>query len=386
LPSKAQSLMAKSKRFKNAILQIHLWLGLATGLVVFIVSITGCIYVFEEEIRDFTQKDKLYVPLEQKPFIGLAAIIENFEKVSEHAKLTGIRINNSRPDAAVVVTGGKKREYYFNPYTAALIAQAKPDWLHTDEDLHRTLLLGEPGKLIMNWSVVIFVVMLISGWILWFPNQMRLLRQSLTIKWNASYKRVNYDLHNVLGFYTSWILIIIALSGLYFAFDGVKKGATYLTGSKLTKPVQVTATTPSIFADSLPQRYDQIYSAVMTEYPGAKETALSIRKTGELRMRIIYPSEWSRKQNVFYFDPATMQMSRFKLYQNFKLADKLESSNYDLHTGQMFGLFGKIVAFIASLISASLPVTGLIIWLKKKKKTRKKQVTPSLKREPALSV
>lgn len=384
--AKTQSLMAKSKKFKNAILQIHLWLGLATGLVVFIVSVTGCIYVFEEEIRDLTQKDKLYVPVQQKPFVGLAPIIENYKKASKNAKLTTIRINNARPDATVIVSGGKKNDYYFNPYTAELVTKANSDWLHVDEDLHRTLLLGEPGKFIMNWSVVIFVIMLISGWVLWFPNQMRLLRQSLTIKWNASFKRVNYDLHNVLGFYSSWILIIVALSGLYFAFDSVKKGATFLTGTKLTKPVSVAATAKPFSQDSLPQRYDQIYSAAMLQYPGAKETALSIRKTGELRLRIIYPSEFSRKQNVFYFDPATMQMSKYKLYRNFKLADKLESSNYDLHTGQMFGLFGKILAFIASLISASLPVTGLIIWLKKKKKTKKKKVVPVLKREPALTV
>ncbi|MET1057100.1 MAG: PepSY-associated TM helix domain-containing protein [Pedobacter sp.] len=378
--------MAKSRRFKTAILQIHLWLGLATGLVVFIISVTGSIYVFEEEIRDFTQQEKLYVPAEQKPFVGLAAIIKSYQKVSKNAKLTTIRINNSRPDATVMVAGGKKNEYYFNPYTAALVKKAQPDWLDIDEDLHRTLLLGEPGKFIMNWSVVIFVIMLISGWILWFPNQMRLLRQSLTIKWNASVKRVTYDLHNVLGFYASGILIVIALSGLYFAFDGFKAGATFLTGSKLTKPVSVgpvKATSSEL--DNLPQKYESIYSAAIAEYPGAKETALSIRKTGELRLRIIYPSEWFRKQNVFYFDPATLQMSKYKLYKNFKLADKLESTNYDLHTGQLFGIFGKIVAFIAALISASLPITGLMIWLRKQKKTKKTGVVPIRKEKPVYS-
>jgi uncharacterized iron-regulated membrane protein len=364
--------MAKSNRFKNAVLQIHLWLGLATGLVVFIVSITGCLYVFEKEIRDLTEKKALYVPLEKREFIGLAAIIKNFEKVSANAKITAIRINNYRPDATVAVSSGKKKVYYFNPYTAELVKKSKADWLDTIEDIHRTLLLGRPGKIIMNWSVVIFVVMLISGWILWFPKQMRLLRQSLTIKWNASFKRVNYDLHNVLGFYASGILIIIALSGLYFAFDSVKAGAVFLTGTKLSKPVKAAPVIPSPL-DSVPVRYDKLYTAAVLQFPGARETTLSVRKNGDLRLRLIYPSQWSRNQNVFYFDPATGQMSRYKLYKDFKLADKLESTNYDIHTGQLFGLFGKIVACIVSLISASLPVTGLIIWLKKKKRSKKKQ-------------
>ncbi len=51
------------KRFKDIIRQIHLWLGLGTGLIVFVVSITGCMYVFEEEIREATQKERLCVPV-----------------------------------------------------------------------------------------------------------------------------------------------------------------------------------------------------------------------------------------------------------------------------------------------------------------------------------
>jgi len=36
--------------------------------------------------------------------------------------------------------------------------------------------------------------------------------------------------------------------------------------------------------------------------------------------------------------------------------------NYDLHTGGVLGITGKIIAFLASLIAASLPITGLLIW------------------------
>ncbi|MNR17528.1 hypothetical protein D3C85_1341940 [compost metagenome] len=64
-------------------------------------------------------------------------------------------------------------------------------------------------------------------------------------------------------------------------------------------------------------------------------------------------------------------MLRYKLYKEFNKADLVEATNYDLHTGQLFGWFGKIIACIASLISASLPVTGFIIWWKKRKKKKK---------------
>ena len=365
--------MVLSKKFKQAILQVHLWLGLATGLIVFIVSITGCLYVFEKEIRDFTEQEYLYVPVQHKAFIGLATIIETYEKLAPKGKMGTIRITNDQPNATVSI-GNKKKMYYFNPYTGALVKKTSADWLDTVEDLHRTLLLGDVGEFIMHWSVVIFVLMLISGWILWFPSQMRLLRQSLTIKWKASFKRVNYDLHNVLGFYASWILIIIAMSGLYFAFDGVKAAGAFLTGTKVSKPLRVKGDNagPIVTGKTRAVRYDQFFSSFNQQYPGANTVTISQRKDGDMRLRMVYPARGIRQQNIFYFDPATARLKSYKLSKDYTTADKLDATNYDIHTGQFLGLFGKIMAFIAALISASLPVTGLIIWLKKKKKSRKK--------------
>jgi uncharacterized iron-regulated membrane protein len=362
----------KPTKLKDAIRQIHLWLGLGTGIVVFIISITGCLYVFEQEIRELTQKDRLFVPEMQKPFIGVATVVRNFEKIAPTEKITRIERVNNIPNATVAIVSNKKKVYYFNPYTGGLVKKTGIDWLDTVEHIHTSLLLDEPGKFIIRWSVVLFVILLISGFVLWFPNQMRLLKQSLTIKWGASFKRVNYDLHNVLGFYSSWILIVIACSGLYFAFDSVKHTVTFLSGSEISKPVKV-APAAIIPAEDVAVRYQDVFTQAEHDYPGANTTVLSTRKGGELRLRLIYPYQWLRLQNTFFFDEANGHMLRYKLYKNNTAADKIEASNYDLHTGQLFGLFGKIVAFVMSLISASLPITGFIIWYKKQKKAKKKK-------------
>ncbi|MGN6343213.1 MAG: PepSY domain-containing protein [Ginsengibacter sp.] len=50
--------------------------------------------------------------------------------------------------------------------------------------------------------------------------------------------------------------------------------------------------------------------------------------------------------------------------------------NYDVHVGTVLGLAGKVLAFFASLIAASLPVTGFYIWCgKKHKKVKRSNVT-----------
>nr|MBU3861711.1 PepSY domain-containing protein [Flavobacterium sp. MC2016-06] len=350
-----------------------MWLGLASGLIVFIISITGFLYVFEEEIRDFAQKEYLHVPAQEKSFIGLKPIIENYQKLEPKQKITAIKIAQNEPNATVEITNKKKKTYYFNPYDGSLVNKQGSDWLNIILEIHRTLLLGDAGEFIQGWSVVIFLVMLITGLILWFPNQMRLLKQSLKIKWSGSFKRVNYDLHQVLGFYACLFLLLIAFSGVYFKFDTVKKSVDLVTGTKLRKGDEV-LNKEKIDSTTIPVRYSKIYESVNSKYPGANSISLSIRKTGELRVRMIYPNDWARNQNIIFFDGKTGELLRTKLYKDNNAADVYEASNHDLHTGTFFGIIGKIIWSIVSLISASLPITGFIIWWKKGKKSKPKKV------------
>ena len=59
-------------------------------------------------------------------------------------------------------------------------------------------------------------------------------------------------------------------------------------------------------------------------------------------------------------------------YEKGNFGEKLRAMNYDIHVGSILGLTGKCMAFSASLIGASLPITGLFVWLGKKKKKKKR--------------
>ena len=70
---------------KKTLKYLHLWLGLLSGILIFIIAITGCIYVFSEEIKEFTHRDRnvIVAPLNTKklPLSDLVNIAENiFEK------------------------------------------------------------------------------------------------------------------------------------------------------------------------------------------------------------------------------------------------------------------------------------------------------------------
>ncbi len=68
-------------------------------------------------------------------------------------------------------------------------------------------------------------------------------------------------------------------------------------------------------------------------------------------------------------------------FDNSSMADKIKRMNYDIHVGAILGLPGKILAFFASLIAASLPVTGFYIWWGRKKKKARAAVEIQTRRE-----
>ncbi|MCV5004446.1 PepSY domain-containing protein, partial [Escherichia coli] len=59
-----------------------------------------------------------------------------------------------------------------------------------------------------------------TGIVLWWPKNKAARKQRFSFKWKnvKSWKRKNYDLHNVLGFYASIFALIFSITGLFYAF------------------------------------------------------------------------------------------------------------------------------------------------------------------------
>lgn len=75
-------------------------------------------------------------------------------------------------------------------------------------------------------------------------------------------------------------------------------------------------------------------------------------------------------RDEYYFHPTTGELLQRLPHAAKSNGRKLGDMNYDLHTGQILGLGGKILAFLASLISASLPITGTLLWWGRKRKSK----------------
>lgn len=376
--------------FKKINAWLHLWLGLGSGLIVVIVSITGCIYVFEKEIRGLYEPWSFVEPSTQ-PLLKPTQLIKGAA-----SQLKGLQPNSIRygqRDEAVTVSNfnrkaGTSLVVYLNPYTAKVLHTEKssrkstPDFFRFILNGHRQLWLPrEIGKQVVGAGIMIFVLLLISGIVLWWPKKwIKSIRdKSFKVKWNASFKRKNYDLHNVLGFYVALFLLLISLTGLVYSYKWYSKSFYWLTsGGKAMKEFSRTLSDSTSIQSYQQSNVDKLYSRILsTDKAEGMFISLPLKPADAISFTVYLKAGTFYKTNSYTFDQYTLKPisdgSPFSgKYEDASAADKLRRMNYDLHTGAILGIPSKIIAFIASLISATLPVTGFIIWYGKKFKKKKK--------------
>jgi len=365
---------------KKVILFCHRWLGFISGLVVFIVSITGCIFCFQDEIQDAMYSYRT-VENHGKPYVQPSELIAAVKKDFPKASPDFIYYYGAERPAGVLANLGKEGyEYVFlNPYTAKITYHEKPqtNFFIIVEYIHLYLLLPPAiGKWVVGVAVIIFVIIMITGIILWWPKRKSDRKRSFTIKWGGRWRRVNYDLHNVLGFYATSIALILAISGLAIAFEPVSKAIYNM--ANIGRNVKDEVTEPK--SDSLKRSGVAAQPVVNTAFAYARQQAPKAEMflihndpalSGAIGVGAYPKSMHYAYATGFEFDKYNGKLLKSYIFEKKSPGLKLTEMNYDIHVGQILGLTGKIIAFLASLICASLPITGFIIWLGKRNKKNK---------------
>lgn len=389
------------KRIKAVAGWLHLWIGLATGIIVVIVSVTGCIQVFDEELFALFHRDLVHVN-KTGPVRPVAELLQTAQKaIGKKKEITDIRIGADDQSYVFTASRVNKRkdiswtyfsqfryrdDIYIDPYSGKLlgIIDTRYEFFNVTEQLHRQLLLVKPvGSVVVGSCVLLFLLMMITGFILWLPKNYRQLKQSLSVKWKAKWKRVNYDLHNSFGFFVLPVAIIIAITGLTWSFKWWEKGIYNALGSP--KPVVLRRTAPKITtADTGGNHLNDILATLQQKLQGNYLTIglnLPEPKSRSLMAFVYHRNRTDGWRNIsyYYFDTRTGRQFDQLEHAAKPLGLKWRNSNKDIHTGRIYGLPTQILALLASLVCASLPVTGFLIWWGKRKKKGARRRKPRRK-------
>lgn len=403
------------QRVRKLFNDIHLWLGLASGLIVIVVCFSGTVYVFNTELTEWAAPHLYKVnPVAGKERIPVDSLIAKIEKTSG-GKITSVSIPADLKRTYqfnVKKKGDESRGgigYFVNPYTGEITGTSKEktatkEFMGTMFSLHRWLLLDkieqpifksitnrELGSMISGWATIIFTLGCITGMIIWFPQKIKAWKQGLKIKWNAGWKRINHDLHNSLAFYALFFLLLMGLTGPQWSFDWYRTGMQKTLGTYKSKdapkekPIQSTLPANGINNADLSITdyikiadktflYEGNYS-ISLPADSAATAVIAKTKTG-----FFAPAATDR----LTVDQYNGNVLKKDIFKEKPFNERIAGSIKAIHVGNVYGTFTKIIYFLACLIATTLPITGTLIWLnkmKKKGKVKNKQVRSAIIRE-----
>ncbi|HYK76482.1 MAG TPA: PepSY-associated TM helix domain-containing protein, partial [Daejeonella sp.] len=276
---------------------------------------------------------------------------------------------------------GSKKTAFVNPYTGEIIElySYRETFFYKAFALHRWLLGGNDsiGKLIVGISTLMFLFILITGLILWWPKTRKMVSQRLKIKWDGNWKRLNHDFHIVLGFYTSIFLFIFAFTGLAWSFQWFNKGIYVVTKSEMKPPAEPPLSTYNPDKKSL--SYEEVLQAAMTQVQEASFYNISAAKdsAGVFTLNILPAQAPEMATDTYYLDQYSGEIIGSLKFSEKNLGQRVRATFKPVHTGSIFGVCSKVIAFITCLLGVTFPITGYIMWINR---INKKKSIPANKK------
>lgn len=217
---------------RKALFQIHLWSGLGIGLYIFMISVTGSVLVYRNELY----RAATPAPVISKnigPRLAESQFRAAIAKSYPDYRIASIR-HPPRPDEAVDVRleqNGKTKNRLFDPRSGADLGDSVPVGIRLVSeliDLHDNLFAGPKGREVNGFGALALLITGISGIVIWWPGS-RNWKRGVKLHPGVGWKRMMFDLHSMIGFWSFVFLIIFGASGIYLAIpDRVQDLADWL--------------------------------------------------------------------------------------------------------------------------------------------------------------
>lgn len=380
-------------QLKKIVSALHLWLGMSSGAIVLLLGLTGCILAFEVEIKSVIHPRNRQTEATAgqtlsfsqlmhtaQAYWGAEKPVSTLELYNNPAKTWHFRAFKENEKSGLWYWEEKKyyESLFIDPHSGQIMhhENSEFEFFRIILYLHWSLLLDTAiGQPMVGFATLMYVLLLLSGLYLWWPKSKKARRKRFWFRWKSGtgIKRKNYELHSILGFYMLSLGLIIALTGILWAFPWLARQVEVALNQK-QQPNANIVTKPTSFPYNTAQMdpYDAILHDLKSQYPGALGYLFYFPKdsqTAQINTLVRFEKVYETIVRTYNTQTGTvMETHRFREQPT---GTKFRAMYYDLHVGSILGLPGKILAFSASLISASLPLTGFFIWYNRRKGGRK---------------
>ncbi len=384
--------------YKNIWFKLHLILGLSAGFILLIVGFTGAMLSFEKEILNLINKDTFKVVAQEQGKLSTKELLEKFQEQKPQSKINSITFSSSNDNSSMINVAGsgenarKGVTYYVNPYTAEILPEVSGQiFFKTVESIHRRLLLDDFGKQVVGISVICLLFLMFSGIYIYYPRLKKSFSQSLKLNFQSKGRFFLSNLHSVIGMWVIPFYLVASLTGLYWSYEWFNNSLHQITGvekpkkqhmqhsQEQNKPqgdmkqkepraeMNAPQMTEKISFDDVSLAVDTFNTLIENRYSTA---TLRFPQKGTVYSfsYIALDASHERAKNTLEFDIKTKEISKHDKFEDKTLLQQLMGSILPLHTGEYFGVVGQTLMFLASFMMPLFAVTGLMLYIKRRKK------------------
>jgi len=368
---------------RDLVLRLHRWGGLAIGLLVAVVSLTGAALLINLPAQQRGADEAARVTPGEGPRVAPSALIAAGEAALEGRELRAAQFY-ADPSHAAVMHFWDEARVFVDPWTGdAFGAEETPAGSALLERFHRSLLLSGPGTTLVGLVTVGLVVLVVFGLWLWWPGRGSI-KRAFRPEVRRGWKRANYDLHNVLGFYAAALLLVLGGTGALMAYPGLQTlagravQAVFGDGHPSGQlPAELDGVTP------LPAESDRVASTPRVDraiaharrlFPDATWVQALPARGGRPGLRILVAADRSGNASRYHTLRADaagdiQSLTRFGEERRVVRLNRLVGR---LHTGEGMGPIYRVSAFLACVIGGLLPFSGTLIWFPRWRRRRQR--------------
>lgn len=345
---------------RKLMLNLHLYTALIAGLVIVLLGVTGAVMTFESELDAMSNRGLFYVQPGPRalPVADVLAVVKAaYPRLKFHELYMPADVDRSY----YAVMGDKDlSEVFVDGYTGKIIGtRTLPTVLDDIHQLHLRLLMpGKVGSNIVFVSNLFLVWLIASGLYLWWPLK------RVKVKFGASLRRVMFDLHSAVGFYSFVFLFVLALTGAFVHFDNALESLLN-KAAHVSDPLRGAPST--VVPGAKPIGPDRALAIATAALPGTKANILFLPAgpKGSYRLNMYFPEDLTGNRSWVLIDQYSGKVLYVENSRTAPFGNKMVLENRAIHTGQIYGYPTKILASLSSLMVVVMAITGYIMWWKK---------------------
>ncbi|MFM0179758.1 PepSY domain-containing protein [Paraburkholderia aspalathi] len=400
----------------------HFYAGLFVMPFLVVLAITGTLYCFQPQIEPLLYPHRLIVEPQATPRLTEDALLAKARAAMPTDARAVTAPIASAPDRSTEfifrLADGEKQSVYLNPYTGEVLGTLSVErrFMQVDRMLHRKLLLGRPGELLMELAACWTLVMIGTGIALWWPRGKTTARAALVPRFSLQGRALWKNLHAVMGIWLALGALIFVLSGLPWTGSWGKQFKALATSVNLGAPpgswgglplrsvlpgargeTQAAHGADQANMDSMPGMVMDDLPLPLTPWavgntpvpqsadahaaqalPLGRIVALVASLGVQSGYDIVLPSSATGVYTVSYFpadpkDERTLYIDQYSgtvlkdiRYGDYGAVSKAVSYGTSLHMGRYFGVANQILCAAISLGLAGMAVTGCVMWWKRR--------------------